>query len=612
MENLIRLLPEHVANQIAAGEVVQRQASVVKELVENAIDAGATNIQVILQQAGRQLIQVIDNGKGMNEIDSRMCFERHATSKIQNSDDLFRIRTMGFRGEAMASIAAIAQVELKSRPTNSELGHEIHIAGGRVSHQGVCAMQPGTIISVKNLFFNVPARRNFLKSDQVELRHVMDAFQRIALAYPDVGFRLSNNNADLYQLPPGKLRQRIVQVMGGKLDDKLVPVSEETPFLKVHGFIGRPESAKKRRGEQFFFVNLRFIKSQYLHHAVQSAFTGLLPPDQHPLYFLFLELDPQHIDVNIHPTKTEIKFDDDNTIYAILKSAVKRSLGMFQVAPTIDFEIDQRFLPSRSQGLPQQPQIRVNTDYNPFKENGNQDDVNFRTAPQKPTREEIGQSLEFYMANKPAEDFSNAGAQAQIDFQDEIGTALKISGKPFQIPGGMIVCSVGTQLLVIHQRRAHERILFEHFAKLQQRSSVASQQLLFPVTIELNPADFAAFLEQLDPLRQLGFDVESLGGHTVVVNGMPIGMDESQLRGAFDAIIDGLRHHADGFAVQPGVELAKALAKSNAMKRDAILGNEQMEELIIELLNCEMPTMALNGKPVFLQWQTNELEKRFL
>jgi DNA mismatch repair protein MutL len=609
MENLIRLLPEHVANQIAAGEVVQRQSSVVKELVENAIDAGAKNIHVILQQAGRQLIQVIDDGKGMNEVDARMCFERHATSKIQQSEDLFRIRTMGFRGEAMASIAAVAQVELKTRPASAELGNEIHIAGGRVSHQGVCAMAPGTITSVKNLFFNVPARRNFLKSDQVELRHVMDAFQRIALAYPEVGFRLTNNNADLYHLTSGKLRQRIVQIMGGRFDEKLVPVNEETPFVKIHGFIGRPESAKKRRGEQFFFVNLRFIKNQYLHHAITAAFEGLLSPDYHPAYFIYLELDPKHIDVNIHPTKTEIKFDDDKTVYAILRAAVKRALGMFQVTPTIDFEIDQRFKPERPEGIPQQPVVRVNPDYNPFDTDQDANRLEFSGAAARPTREAIGQSLEYYAANSRME--VPQPHQATLDLGTLEASKPEITGRPFQLTGGWIVCGLGQQLLVIHQRRAHERILFEYYANMMQKSSVASQQLLFPVSVELNPADFDAFVSQFDHLRQFGFDVESLGGHTVVVNGMPIGMDEGQLRSAFDAVIDGLRHQADAFALHPGLELAKVLARSNAIRKDAHLSAERMEDLVTSLFECEMPTMALNGKPVFLQWQTNDLEKRF-
>ncbi len=611
MENLIRLLPDKVANQIAAGEVVQRPSSVVKELVENAIDAGAQNIQVILNQAGRALIQVIDDGKGMNEVDARMCFERHATSKIQESDDLFRIRTMGFRGEAMASIAAVAQVEMKTRQAYADMGHEIHIAGSKVQHQGVCATPPGTIISVKNLFFNVPARRNFLKNDQIEFRHVLDAFERIALAYPEVAFKLLHNGAEIFNLSKGKFRQRILQIMGAKRDEKLVPVEEATPFLKIHGFISRPEAARKRRGEQFFFVNLRFIKSQYLHHAVLSAFDGLLPPDFHPMYFIYLDIDPKHIDVNIHPTKTEIKFDDEKSVYAILRSAVKRALGMFQVTPTIDFEIDQRELPQRPNGIPQMPVIPVNPNYNPF--DPDPQSLRGNVAP-RPSREAIAQSLDWYVNNPsqgaPSQQVASQweAETTQLPVLTETASTIK---KPLQIAGGYIVGNLNGQLTVVHQRRAHERILFEHYAKLLQQHSVASQQLLFPQQLDYAPADFQLINNQLDTLRSMGFDVDLFGSNSLVVNGMPIGMEPEQLAPLFDNLMDAIKNSSDSFALQPGLALAKTMARSNAIAKDAKLATEEMEHLLSDLLACEMPTLALNGKPIFLQWQTSDLDKRF-
>jgi DNA mismatch repair protein MutL len=607
MDNLIRLLPEKVANQIAAGEVVQRPSSVVKELVENAIDAGATSIQIVMQNAGRALIQVIDDGKGMNEVDARMCFERHATSKIQESEDLFRIRTMGFRGEAMASIAAVAQVELKTRQPEADMGHEIHIAGSKVQYQGVCATPAGTIISVKNLFFNVPARRNFLKNDQIEFRHVLDAFERIALAYPEVAFKLVHNGAEIFNLPKGKFRQRILQIMGAKRDEKLVPVEESTPFLKIHGFISRPEAARKRRGEQFFFVNLRYIKSQYLHHAVLSAFDGLLPPDFHPMYFIYLEIDPKHIDINIHPTKTEIKFDDEKTVYAILRSTVKRALGMFQVSPTIDFEIDQRELPQRPAGPPQQPVIPVNPNYNPF-------DVQApgprgHVAP-RPSRSEIAQSLDWYVQNQGHQHAGVSWQQMEPTTPTLTEVAHHIKA-PFQIQGGYVVCAIDGQLCIVHQRRAHQRILFEHYSKLIKQHSVASQQLLFPQQLDVTPGDFQILQNQLDHLRAIGFDVDVFGNNSLVVNGMPIGMEAEQLSPLIDNLIDAVKNNGESFAVQPGVALAKTMAKSNALASDAKLTTEQMESLVKELLECEMPTLALNGKPIFIQWQTSELDKRF-
>lgn len=607
MENIIRLLPEKVANQIAAGEVVQRPSSVVKELVENAIDAGATAIQVVLQHAGRGLIQVIDDGKGMNEVDARMCFERHATSKIQDSEDLFRIRTMGFRGEAMASIAAVAQVELKTRQTHADMGHEIHIAGSKVAFQGVCATPPGTVISVKNLFFNVPARRNFLKSDQIEFKHVLDAFERIALANPGVAFKLVHNNAEIFNLSKGKFRQRIMQIMGAKRDEKLVPVEEATPFINIHGFISRPEAARKRRGEQFFFVNLRYIKSQYLHHAVLSAFDGLLPPDFHPMYFIYLEIDPKHIDINIHPTKTEIKFDDEKSVYAILRSAVKRALGMFQVSPTIDFEIDQRELPQRPAGLPQKPVISVNPNYNPFEvdPSGPRGSV-----PPRPSRTEIAQSLDWYVQNQSMPNTNDAWRQMESATPMLVEVAHHIE-TPFQLHGGYVVCAINGQLCIVHQRRAHERILFEHYRKLIQQQSVASQQMLFPQQVDLAPSDFQALQEQLHHLRAMGFDVDVFGNNSLVVNGMPIGMEPMQLAPLFDNLIDAVKNNGESFAVQPEVALAKTMARSNALAKDAALTTEQMESLVKELLTCEMPTLALNGKPIFLQWQTSELDKRF-
>ncbi|MDX1315577.1 MAG: DNA mismatch repair endonuclease MutL, partial [Eudoraea sp.] len=498
MADIIQLLPDHVANQIAAGEVVQRPASVVKELLENAIDAKATLIKLVVKDGGRTLIQVIDNGTGMSHTDARFCFERHATSKITSADDLFQIETKGFRGEALASIAAIAHVELNTRESEEELGTAIKIEGGTVSSQEFTATPQGTSVSVKHLFYNIPARRNFLKSQQVELRHITDEFHRVALAHPNIEFHYFHNGSELFHLPPASFKKRIVGIFGGKTKEKLVPVSEETEVVKLSGFICKPEFAKKSRGEQFFFVNNRFIKSPYLHHAVVNAFEGLLRADTHPGYFLYLDVDPASIDVNIHPTKTEIKFDDEHTIYAILRSAIKHSLGQFNIAPVLDFEQDQNldtpYAYREKSALP--PRIQVDTGFNPFKEDTAQ---TFRHSGRERKVSADWEGLYVGLESKMSDQDSFSSVQLESEANaplpmDPLYAEAENQLTSFQLRKKYIVTTIKSGMLIIHQGRAHQRILYEKFLKMVTLREAVSQQLLFPLVLSFTKSEMAIIL----------------------------------------------------------------------------------------------------------------------
>ncbi|WP_339612016.1 DNA mismatch repair endonuclease MutL, partial [uncultured Planktosalinus sp.] len=489
MADRIKLLPDHVANQIAAGEVVQRPASVVKELLENAIDAEASHIKLLIKDAGKTLVQVIDDGQGMSTTDARLSFERHATSKIQTAEDLFQLHTKGFRGEALASIAAVAHVELKSKITSDEVGTVIRVEGSEVKAQEVTVTPKGTSVAVKNLFFNIPARRNFLKSNTVETRHIIDEFHRVSLAHPGVAFSMFNNGAEVFQLPASNLRQRIVAIFGPKTNEKLVPVNEETPVLKIEGFVLKPEFAKKSRGDQFFFVNNRFIKNGYLHHAVLAAFQGLLKENTQPGYFLFLEVDPKSIDINIHPTKTEVKFDDEHTLYAMLRSAVKHSLGQFSVAPVLDFERDKNLdtpydYKNKPAGV---PHIEFDKNFNPFKDSETrQKNIKFPFKREKtPEWESLYSGLQ--PQNTPPSDKFSLN---EIEFESEVvtgslftDTASETSQNTFQLHNKFLITSVKAGMLVIHQQRAHERVLYEELLKNITVQEAVSQQLLFPMEL---------------------------------------------------------------------------------------------------------------------------------
>ncbi|MDA9555008.1 DNA mismatch repair endonuclease MutL [Pelobium sp.] len=618
MSDIIKLLPDSVANQIAAGEVVQRPASAVKELLENAIDAGADKIQLIIKDAGKSLIQVIDNGCGMSATDARMCFERHATSKIKKAEDLFAIRTMGFRGEAMASIAAIAQVELKTRRHEDELGSIIQIEGSSVIHQEPCATPAGTSISVKNLFYNIPARRNFLKSNPVETRHILDEFQRVALAHPEIFFSLHHDGQEVYHLPQTQLKQRIIHLLGNQYNEKLVPVDEETTIIHVRGYIGKPSSAKKTRGDQFFFVNHRFIKDAYLNHAVKVAFEELLPDDYFPMYYLFIDIDPAKIDINVHPTKTEIKYQDEKAIYAIIRSAVKRSLGRYNITPTLDFNQEtafQRMITDKPLDEITPPSIQFNPDFNPFKEaKASTKEIPFlRNVGEKSgipsnwdTLYEITQT-------------TTESRQSSFDLPEEktIKTSddkvESISGRQvFQLHQRYIITQIKSGFMLVDQQAAHERVLYERFLSQLNQNQGLSQQSLFPQTVTLNTTDFALATELLPDLHALGFQIRDFGKNTLIVEGVPADLQENNdLAAMLEQLIEGFKNNHTILKLDKRENLARTLAKNSALKAGTTLEVEEMNNLIDQLFACAMPNVSINGKQIIVKITLEELAEKF-
>ncbi|MBL0036551.1 MAG: DNA mismatch repair endonuclease MutL [Flavobacteriales bacterium] len=603
MSDIIRLLPDHVANQIAAGEVVQRPASVVKELLENSVDAGATRITLVVKDAGRTLIQVIDDGRGMGPADARMCWERHATSKITQADDLQAIRTKGFRGEALASIAAIAQVELRTRPAEDELGTRVVIEGSRVKLQETVACAEGSSLSVRNLFFNVPARRQFLKSDSVELKHVIDEFQRVALAHPEIAFDLLHNDNEIHRMPAGQERQRIVHVFGRKYEERLVPVEEATDFVSVQGFVGKPEFAKRTRGEQFFFVNRRFIRSNYLEHAVRKAYNELLARDNYPSWFLFLELDPAQIDINIHPTKTEIKFRDDRTVYAIVHAAVRRALGRHNLTPSLDFEPEPAIM-SAFAGMPSVPTVAPITPAPVWRPNDIGQAPNpsgwqrlFDLPDQAPVKQHNEQ-----LPGTPTPD--RIVPMRELD--ERIGTRAV-----FQLHGRYIMAQLKSGFVVVDQQRAHERIVYESALRTLERGSGPSQALLFPVTLELNAADHALLLAIMPELRALGFDLEPLSGRSIVVNGMPAEGANDDAGRLLDQLLEQVKNERGALKAERHATLARSMARSMAHSHGSMLNEAGMHDLIDRLFGCEMPYFSPGGKPVLITYGLKELDERF-
>ncbi len=616
MPDIIQLLPDAVANQIAAGEVVQRPASAVKELAENSLDAGADKIQLILKDGGKSLIQVIDNGCGMSLTDARMSFERHATSKIRKAEDLFAIRTMGFRGEALASIAAIAQVELKTRRHEDELGTCIIVEGSEVLSQQACSTPTGTSISIKNLFYNTPARRNFLKSNPVEMRHIIDEFQRLALAHPQVFFSLHHDGQEVYHLPAATLKQRIVHLFGNNYNERLVPVEEDTSVIKLRGFVGKPEFAKRTRGEQFFFVNNRFIRDAYLNHAVLMAFKELLPEDSYPLYVLFIEIDPAKIDINVHPTKTEIKYQDEQTIYAIIRSAVKRSLGRYNITPSLDFDqensIEHLVTPKPLEEIVA-PVISFNPDYNPF-------------HPEKTQRREIPflrNAWEYRSSPIPQNcdslyEISKREVTIQQEMHAEKSIAVddqelnKTSGRQlFQVHNRFILSQIKSGFMVINQQAAHERILYERFLQQLQNHSGMSQQSLFPQSVTLNSGDFELLKELLPDIRALGFDIREFGKNTVVVEGLPADLGNAAEEEVLEQLMEGYKNNQAVLKLDKRDSLARSLARNAATKAGTKMSLEEMNLLIDQLFACQMPNLALNGKQVITTFTIDELLERF-
>lgn len=615
MQNVITLLPESVANQIAAGEVVQRPASIVKELLENAIDAKATFIKLIVKDAGKTLVQVIDNGMGMNPVDARMAFERHATSKIKKAEDLFQLHTKGFRGEALASIAAVAQVELKTKREEDIVGQLIEIEGNKFIKQEECQAPTGSSFSVKNLFFNIPARRNFLKDDNVELKHIIDEFERVCLPHANIHFQLYSNGNEIYNLPPATLIERISGLFSKSLQGKLVQINEVTDVVKISGYVGKPESAKKRRGDQYFFVNDRFVKSPYLHHSIAEAYRELISHDTHPAYYLFLEVNPETIDINIHPTKTEIKFQDEKIIYALLHSAVKRSLGKANLAPSLDFNSEMSFEIDYTKAV-SQPMVTVNPDYNPFSTSSSKSSSGggYKQPPESDLQKHNKQNWESLYQNYANTDYRGENENLQIEKQAE-QTQIEhdiFSAKAFQLYNKYIISAHENGLLVIDQQRAHERILYEHYISTKERNVAASsQQVLFPVTIELTPNDYV-LLETLMPhFKLLGFEIEPFGKNTVVVQGTPAELGEFNTQEMVEGILETYKLNTFDVKIDPFENMCKSMAKSAGIKYGKQLDDQEMMLMLEHLFNCENPMYSPNGKPVIMEMSKLELDAFF-
>jgi DNA mismatch repair protein MutL len=604
--NTIALLPDHVANQIAAGEVVQRPASVVKELLENAIDAGATHIQLIIKDAGKTLIQVIDNGKGMNPFDARMCFERHATSKINKADDLFTLTTKGFRGEALASIAAIAQVELKTKQAEDTVGQQITVEGGKLITQMECQASIGTTFIVKNLFYNIPARRNFLKNDQVEQKHIIDELERIAIPHTNVHFILNSNGNEIINLPSGNLIQRIKSLLGNYIQKELVQINEDTSFVKISGYVSLPEAAIKTKKEQYFFVNNRYVKNPFLNHAIYEAYKELIGYQSHPRYFIFLVLDPKHIDINIHPTKTEVKFTDDKTVYMLLLSSIKRALGKANVSTSLDFETEQSL--HQHQAEPNrvytQPAISVNTNYNPF----NSSQANARaTGLEKSNRQNWETLFEGFKSNPNLNVDTREKEQNTLEAIKKEALVFSV----FQLNFKYLVTLYNQNVLIVDQQRAHERIVYEHYLNSRQESAINSQQLLFPEQIELSAGDFSLMKNLLSEFKYLGFDIEIFGKNSIVVNGVPADLQDFNILQTLDGIIETYKLNTIDAKVEKHDNLCRAIAKNTSIKHGKVLETEEMRLLLNHLFDCENPLYTSNGKVVMMEVEYNDIEKFF-
>jgi len=615
MADIIQLLPDHVANQIAAGEVVQRPASVVKELLENAIDAEATTVKLIIKNAGKTLIQVIDDGKGMSVTDARLSFERHATSKIRNAEDLFDLHSKGFRGEALASIAAISHVELKTKQEHDDIGVQIKIEGSEVVSQEVIVTPKGTSVAVKNVFFNIPARRNFLKSNPVETRHIIDEFHRVTLAHPNINFSMYHNGSDMFNLLESNIRQRIVNIFGGKTNEKLVPVGEDTEVLKISGFVGKPEFAKKTRGEQFFFVNHRFIKSAYLNHAINSAFDGILREGTHASYFLYLEVDPKTIDINIHPTKTEIKFDDEHTIYALLRSAVKHSLGQFNIAPALDFNHDSNM--DTPYGFKNKeaknPNIDVDSDFNPFREE--KVSGGFSTSYKK---ESVDNWEGLYVgleskSNISQQDFS----EVQFESEEVTGSIFDENSsekthKTFQLHNKYIVNTIKSGMLVINQYRAHQRVLYEDFLQHITVKEAVSQQLLFPLRLEFSNSEIVILQSLKEQLEHTGFMFSKLKNDGVELSGVPVSVSEANVSLVLEQLINDVENEVPDSNFSQTDLLAKSLAKSLAIKTGQQLTIAEQEYLVNRLFACKEPSISPTNRLTFIMMSVEDLDKKFM
>ncbi len=649
LADIIQLLPDNIANQIAAGEVIQRPASAVKELLENAVDAGATEIKLSVNDAGKALIQVIDNGKGMSDMDARMCFERHATSKIRNIDDLFHIKTMGFRGEALASIAAVSQVELKSRRATEETGVLIEIENSMVRRQEPVATSVGTCISMKNLFFNVPARRNFLKSNAAEMRHIVDEFIRVAMSFPDIFFSLTSNGQQVFHLERGSLKQRIVQILGTQYATRLVQVQEKTDYLNILGFVGKPDAAKKTRGDQYLFVNNRFIKSPYLNHAVMTAYQELISTDSFPMYVLFIDLDPTQVDVNVHPTKQEIKFEDEKIVYAFVQAAVKHALAQFSITPTLDFDLDPEIQQLDAVSKPVTDETLSNLAssslYQSFTQKNQAHFIqpegrsNLQGFSSKYSGNHPGSSSGSVAAGSstPSAPHAGKGSAPDEEFESLLSTITKSGGyQPAystpvqssfssknvlevdnsthsitQLMNTYIVTPTNRGFILVHQQLAHERVLYERYLEASRGKAVSTQRSLFPSTLQLSPAD-AVILEELIPeMHQFGYHIEPFGTNSFVIQGTPADVEQGNEKAALEAVIEQFKHFSNGYSFSRKEKLIRSLAFQNSIKPGVPLKEEEMTALVQELFNCLQPNVTANGNPTYIEFKKDYLEQLF-
>ena len=594
MLDIIKLLPDSVANQIAAGEVIQRPASAVKELMENALDAGATQIDLVVKDAGKSMIMVVDNGCGMSETDARLCFERHATSKISKAEDLFAIRTMGFRGEALASIAAIAQVELKTRRKEDEVGVKIVNEGSVVKEQTLVPMQPGTTFTVKNLFFNVPARRNFLKSPQAEMRHIVEEFTRVTLMNPNIGFTLNSDGKEVYHLYPGNLKQRIMGLFGSNYEEKLLPVRQEAERVCIDGYIVKAEYAKKTRGEQYFFVNKRFIKHAYLHHAIENAFMEMIPKDSFPGYFLNIEVDPADIDINIHPTKTEVNFLDVKLVYAILHAAVRKAIGQHNLSPMIDFDesadLNSDFGKAMGMSSPLAiPNIPLDPNFNPFRKESTPRESHWEGSYQPQKKQPLGDWRQLYgeRTDLPSETFEQVAD-------------TKPNCQYLQVNQSYIVTAVKSGLIVIDQNLAHSRILFEKYLKELENHNGVSQQELFPQALSLNVNDASLLKEMLPELENLGFALEQANPTTFMINGTPADAAGCDAVALLEKILDNYKLNRTDLQLDRKLNLAKTMAAQLAIKAQTKLSEMEMQNIVDQLFACNVAEIAPNGKKIYV------------
>jgi DNA mismatch repair protein MutL len=608
LADIIQLLPDNIANQIAAGEVIQRPASAVKELLENAVDAGATEIRLIVAEAGKSLIQVIDNGMGMSETDARMAFERHATSKIRHIEDLFHIRTMGFRGEALASIAAVAQVELRTRRAEDETGTYIEIGNSAVRRQEPVAMPAGSNIAMKNLFFNVPARRNFLKSNAAEMRHIVEEFTRVALAFPAVFFSLSNNGQELMHLEPGSLKQRILQALGNTNNAKLVSVKEQTDYLNIHGFVGKPETAKKTRGDQYFFVNNRFIRSAYLNHAVMNAYREMIAPDSFPLYALFIDLDPAQLDINVHPTKQEIKFEDEKVVYAFIQAAVKHALAQFSITPTLDFDLDPDIQRLDAVNKPVTEEKRAAVASSSLYQGFTQKHQAHFIEPEN--KSELKHWREFFESPKePAVEMETPPPFSSRPHSS--GIQLSEDAELQQLLNTYIVTPTNRGFLLIHQQSAHERILYERYVAAAAGQGIPSQQSLFPVSLELSPPDAILLNGLLPDLHALGYLIEPFGKDTFLVQGTPADTGQGNERAAIEQLLEQFKHFSSEMKFSKREKLLRSMAWQQAVKAGAGLDQKEMRALATGLFACEQPNTTPAGHPTYIEFRKEYVEKLF-